>query len=176
MATSFRKLADTYRDKIYSFALYSLRRHEEAEDVTQEVLIKLWQNREGIDPDRMQAWVMRVTRNAVIDNARRRRTRVSVIDEGTDVELAANYAVTDPGIEEQMQNREFREDLRVALNNLDEPYRTLLVMREIQDLKYNEIVDAMGIPLNTVKVYLHRGRKMLRDALKHKYQRNRDVI
>ena len=64
MTKRFRKLAEKYGDKVYTFALYSLQRREEAEDVTQEVLVKLWQHRENIDPMRMTPWVMRVAKNA----------------------------------------------------------------------------------------------------------------
>jgi len=172
MADRFRELAEAYRDRIYSYALYSLRRPEDAEDVTQEVLIKLWQNTERIDTERAGAWVMRVTRNAVIDVTRRRKSRASVIAEDVDVDIAANYAGAESDAEERVESREFRESLEAALADLSDPYRSILVMREVQEMSYSEIVDAMEMPLNTVKVYLHRGRKMLREALKDKYKRN----
>ena len=174
MSKSFQKLAETYRNRIFTYALYGLGRREEAEDVTQDVLVKLWQNRDGIDPERVGAWVMRVTRNAVIDVARRRKTRGAVIAEGVDVDIAANYVAAKGDPERETAASEFREDLEVALKSLNEPYRTIVVMREIQQLAYGEIAGAMDMPLNTVKVYIHRARGMLRDALKEKYQR--DVI
>jgi len=174
MSDSFRKLAQAHRDRVFTYALYSLGRREEAEDVTQDVLVKLWQNRDGIDPERVGAWVMRVTRNAVIDVARRRRTRRAVIAEEVDVDIAANYVAAGADPERETAAKEFREDLEVALRTLGEPYRTIVVMREIQQLSYGEISGAMDMPLNTVKVYIHRARRMLRDALKEKYQR--DVI
>ena len=67
MKQPFRKLAEEFSDRVYTFAFYSLRSREEAEDVTQEVLVKLWQHAENIDPGKRSAWVMRVARNAVID-------------------------------------------------------------------------------------------------------------
>ena len=168
MTDLFRKLAEEYRDRIYTFAYYSLQRREEAEDVTQEVLIKMWQHRENIDPNRMSAWVMRVTRNAVIDCARRRQTRSAVFADGVEVEIATNYVAAPSNTGTAVERRELRESLETALTTIEEPYRSIIVMREIQDMKYAEIVDALEMPLNTVKVYLHRGRKMLRDALRGK--------
>jgi len=165
MSKRFRKLADAYKDMIYTFALYSLRREEDAEDVTQEVLVKLWQNADDIAPDRARAWVMRVTRNAVIDTVRRRRTRASVIAEEVDAEMAANYAAAGAVTDTVVENRELREALEDALSAMDEPYRTIIVMREIQEMSYQEIAGALEMPLGTVKVYLHRGRRMLREAL-----------
>jgi RNA polymerase sigma-70 factor (ECF subfamily) len=168
MTKRFRKLAEEYGDRVYTFALYSLRRPEEAEDVTQEVLVKLWQYRENIDPKRMTPWVMRVTKNAVLDVMRRRRTRSAVIADGVELEVAANYVAAVPNTETVVEQREFRDALESALATLEEPYRSIVVMREIQDMKYAEIVEVIDLPLNTVKVYLHRGRKMLRAALKGK--------
>ncbi len=168
MADLFRKLAEEYKDRIYTFAFYSLRRQEEAEDVTQEVLIKMWQHRDNIDPERMSSWVMRVARNAVIDVARRRQTRAAVFADGVEVEVAANYVASGSSSETALERRELSESLEAALASIEEPYRSIIVMREIQDMKYAEIVDAVEMPLNTVKVYLHRGRRMLREALRGK--------
>ena len=163
-------LAEEHRHRIYTFASYSLRSQEDAEDVTQEVLLRLWQNRASIDPDKATAWVMRVTRNAVLDVLRKRKTRNTVIASGVEMEIAANYAPVDPDAETAVEAREFRAALEQALVEVQEPYRSIIVMREIQELKYAEIVEALDIPLNTVKVYLHRGRRMLREAMKLRLQ------
>jgi RNA polymerase sigma factor (sigma-70 family) len=172
MGQVFRKLEEAYRDRIYTFALYSLRQREEAEDVTQDVLVKLWQLGDRADVDNLGAWVMRVTRNAVIDVIRRRRTRTAVIADEMDFDLATHYTAAPSGSQGGVETREFREALEAALSELEEPYRSIVVMREIQDFRYQEICDALDIPLNTVKVYLHRGRRMLREALKGTYQRD----
>jgi RNA polymerase sigma-70 factor (ECF subfamily) len=132
----------------------------------QEVLVKLWQHAEEIEPGRLNAWVMRVTRNAVIDAARRRQTKSAVFVEGADVETAVDATASrDPGAERDLQSREFRAALEQALAALDEPYRSIIVMREIQGMPYAEISAALEMPLGTIKVYLHRGRRMLREAL-----------
>jgi RNA polymerase sigma-70 factor (ECF subfamily) len=169
MKKPFRKLAQEYQDKVFTFVYYSLQSREEAEDVTQEVLMKLWQHREEVNPDKLTAWVMRVARNAVIDVARRRQTRGAVIANGVEFEVAEGV-VADGGADTEhgVRSRELHDALERALATVDEPYRSIVVMREIQDMTYNEIVDALEMPLNTVKVYLHRGRKMLREALRGK--------
>jgi RNA polymerase sigma factor (sigma-70 family) len=169
MKKPFRKLAGQYQDKVFTFAYYSLRNREEAEDVTQEVLMKLWQHKDEISPDRLTAWVMRVARNTVIDVTRRRQTRAAVIAEGAEFEVAEGLASA-PGIDSEhaIRAREARDTLETALSTIDEPYRSIVVMREIQDLTYAEIVDVLEMPLNTVKVYLHRGRRMLRETLRGK--------
>lgn len=167
MTRPFRKLVGQFQDRVFTFVHYSLKNREEAEDVTQEVLMKLWQHKDQVNPEQLTAWVMRVARNAVIDVTRRRRTRSSVFADGADFELAETM-VAAPGAEpdESIRAREMREALEAALANIDEPYRSIVVMREIQDMTYAEIVDVVEMPLNTVKVYLHRGRRMLREALR----------
>jgi RNA polymerase sigma-70 factor (ECF subfamily) len=169
MKEPFRRLAARYQDKVYTFVYYSLKSHEEAEDVTQEVLMKLWQHQNEVNPDRLTAWIMRVARNAVIDAARRRKTRGAVIADGADFEVAEQLvAAPGSGTDSMVHARETRDTLEAALATLDEPYRSIVVMREIQDMAYAEIVNALEMPLNTVKVYLHRGRRMLREALRGK--------
>jgi len=174
MGSTFTKLAEDYRDRVYTFAMYSLRQREEAEDVTQEVLVKLWQRagQAGFDLENVGAWVMRVARNAVIDVIRRRRTRTAVIADEVDFDLATHYTPGPADTGNGVESREFREALEAALARMDDPYRSILVMREVQGLQYQEICDALEIPLNTVKVYLHRGRRMLREALKGMYHRD----
>jgi RNA polymerase sigma factor (sigma-70 family) len=169
MKKPFRKLVGQYQDRVFTFVYYSLKNREEAEDVTQEVLMKLWQHKDRVDPEKLTGWVMRVARNAVIDVTRRRRTRSAVFAAGADVEVAQGL-VAAPGAdtEEAVRVRETRQALELALATVEEPYRSIVVMREIQGLKYTEITEALELPLNTVKVYLHRGRRMLREALRGK--------
>jgi RNA polymerase sigma-70 factor (ECF subfamily) len=170
MDDRFHKLAQAYRDRVYTYAVYSLRRREDAEDVTQDVLIRLWENAEALDERRVGAWVMRVARNAVIDVMRRRRSRADVLSEGADAEEAAQrVAAGGGGADGPTRAREAREAIEAALANLPDPYRSIVVMREIQEMTYAEIAESMEMPLNTVKVYLHRARAMLRGALRERF-------
>jgi len=170
MKKPFRKLVGQYQDRVFTFAYYSLKNREEAEDVTQEVLMKLWQHNQNVEPEKLTAWVMRVARNAVIDATRRHRTRSAVIAEGPDFEVVEGL-VAAPGADSEhaVHARETRDALESALAGVEEPYRSIVVMREIQGMTYAEIVDVLEMPLNTVKVYLHRGRRMLREALREKF-------
>ena len=169
MKDPFRRLAEEYRDKVFNFAYYSLHSKEEAEDITQEVLVKLWQHAESVNPEKLTAWVMRVTRNAVIDTTRRHKSRGGVFADGVDFDVAESLvAAGNAGPDTAARSREVRDALQRALSRVEEPYRSIVVMREIQEMSYSEIVDSLEMPLNTVKVYLHRGRRMLREALRGK--------
>jgi RNA polymerase sigma factor (sigma-70 family) len=159
MKRPFRRLAEQYGDRVYTFAYYSLRNREEAEDVTQEVLVKLWQHVDEIDPGKLPAWVMRVARNAVIDAARRQQTKSAVIADGIEIEVMEAVSVSN-------QRGELRDALERALAEIEEPYRTIVVMRDVQGMPYREIALTLEMPLTSIKVYLHRGRRMLREGLR----------
>jgi RNA polymerase sigma factor (sigma-70 family) len=169
MMTGFDSAVEQHQRRIFSFAYYLLHNREEAEDVTQEVLLRLFRHRCKVEPERMGSWLLRVTRNACYDLLRQRRTRnrhTAEIDE----EVAHQLADEDtPNPEAQAGTAAFRRRLQEALRELSEPYRSVLILREIQGLKYREIADTLEMPLNTVRVNLHRGRRRLRERLHEDY-------
>ena len=157
----FRRLCDQHLDRIYTFACYFLGNREDAEDVTQEVLIRLWERGREIEEADLPAWITRVTRNACIDALRRRPRAGSTGDDAFE-----HIASPAPGPDAEVEAAEFQQRLERALLRLPESHRAIVVLREIQGLKYEEIGEALRLPLNTVKVYLHRGRRELRELLR----------
>lgn len=172
MTTAFEGLAERYQDRIFSFARYLLSNREEAEEVTQEVLIRLWRHQDGLDLQRVGSWLLRVTRNACYDLLRSRRStsrampQVSLEEE----EAAHEVAGSERDPESLAQAADFKRALSVALAELTEPYKSVVVLHEVQGLPHAEIAEALGIPEVTVRVHLHRGRKKLREQLREVYQ------
>jgi RNA polymerase sigma-70 factor (ECF subfamily) len=166
MGRDFRELAEEYAGAIFTYARYSLRHREDAEDLTQEVLVRLWKHHEAIEPARMRGWVMQVARNLVIDVARRQRTRAGVIAEGPAAEETAASVAGPGGPDVEMDRNDLRRAVHRAIAGLNEPYRSIVVMREIQGLSYEEIAAGMNMPLGTIKVYLHRARRALRESVR----------
>ena len=166
MGRDFQDLAREYAGAVFTYARYSLRHTEDAEDVTQEVLVRLWKHRDTIEPERTKAWVMQVARNLVIDASRRQRARTEVfaVTVPGDVRVASVPATE--AADARTDQRELREVLEHAIAALDEPYRSIVIMREIQGLTYEEIAGGLNMPLGTIKVYLHRSRRRLRDAVR----------
>ncbi|MBT4496815.1 MAG: sigma-70 family RNA polymerase sigma factor [Gemmatimonadetes bacterium] len=162
----FRKLCERHRDRVYTFAWYFLGNREDAEDVAQEVLIRLWNHWQEVEPARLPAWITRVARNVCLDLLRKRKSYRAVVSGEGDEEALARVASRGPDPEKLAEASEFQRQLERALQALPEIHRTVVVLREIQGLKYEEIAESLGLPLNTVKVYLHRGRRELREQLR----------
>ena len=160
---SFEQQVHQYQDRVYGFACSFLKDDATAQDVTQDVFIKFWEHHDDIDSDRALAWLMRVTRNACIDVFRKRKTRrrsVTVNSENLD-----RAESVQPSPHADAEASDVEAHIHDALDRINEPYRSVVMLREIQNLKYKEIAQALDMPLNTVKVYIHRGRKKLRKQL-----------
>ena len=160
MLRQYQQTINEQRQRIYSFAFYSLRAREDAEDVTQEVFIKLWQHWQKIDHSKVGGWLMRVARNAVVDHVRKQKPAVEGIDHYADVELQADEA---PDGQEIDQAR-VKLGLMEAIRELDEPFKSILIMRDIQGLSYADVQESLNISESQVKVYLHRARRKLRES------------
>jgi len=166
-STEFEHTVRRYRDRVYGFAVHFLGDRREAEDVTQEVFIRLWNHHHNLDGVSAQAWLFRVARNSCIDVYRHTRLQRSVVsdDEAGMERVAADSQSPDQWTEQQI----VEEHLQTALDSLSEPQRSIVILREIQGLKYDEICQALQLPMATVKVYLHRGRRTLRKQLSEIY-------
>jgi RNA polymerase sigma-70 factor (ECF subfamily) len=168
MLTAFDDTVQRHRRRVYSFARYLLSNREEAEDVTQEVLLRLWRHQNGLDEERLGAWLLRVTRNACYDLLRKRRSDSAVIASGSGLEgeKARQTATAEPDPQARAEATDFRRRLLAALAELGEPYKSVVILREVQGLPHREIGEALGIPEVTVRVHLHRGRRKLRERLR----------
>lgn len=167
--TGFEAAVARHQRRVFSFAHYYLGNPSEAEDVVQEVLLRLWQNWQKLDAERLEPWLLRVTRNACYDLLRKRRSTSRYMAPDTENEVTDRAPSDRPSPEAKAEASDFRKHLLAALRKLDEPMRSVLILREIQGLKYQEIADVLEIPLNTVRVYLHRGRQRLRKQLGRVY-------
>ncbi|MDX1379678.1 MAG: RNA polymerase sigma factor [Xanthomonadales bacterium] len=160
MSARFRQLVDQHQDQVWTLARYLLKDPAEAEDVAQETFEKLWHHQHDVDPERVRPWQMRVTRNACQDRIRRRRPEEPVDEER---ETASDAPVRDPAGD--AERAELGRWLQRAIAGLREPYRSLVVLRDVHQHSYEEVAGALELSLAQVKVYLHRARKQLREQL-----------
>jgi RNA polymerase sigma-70 factor (ECF subfamily) len=165
----FEEAVEQYQRRVFTLAMYLLSDRREAEDVTQEVLIRLWRKGGGVAPDRLAAWLLRVTRNASYDYLRRRRSASNLFVAESESENVAMAEVDQPDPEALAGGSEFGRSVAGALAKLREPAKSVVILREIQGLSYQQIADVLELPLTTVRVALHRGRRRLREDLREVY-------
>ncbi len=156
MEQIFRQWVSDHQNDAWTLARYLLKDRAEAEDATQEAFIKLWENRESIDALRVKAWLMRVTRNICIDRLRKRKPETP-LDE---VEPESTAGPLDA-----LQQSALGHQLQSAVRELSEPFRSLVILRDIQQMSYEEVAGVTGLSLPQVKTYLHRARKQLKEYL-----------
>ena len=157
MSKRYRQWVKEYQDQAWTVARYMLKDAQEAEDATQEAFVKLWNNQDRIDPDKIKPWLMKVTRNGCLDRLRRRRENVE-FDE-------AHVAADTNGPMQATSDSETGAWLKRAIGGLKEPYRSLVVLRDVNQHSYEEVAGMLELSLAQVKTYLHRARKQLREQL-----------
>ncbi|MCA9370756.1 MAG: sigma-70 family RNA polymerase sigma factor [Candidatus Peregrinibacteria bacterium] len=158
----FAKAYEAYADAIFRHCAYRCFDRERAKELMQEVFMKAWDYlAAGNDIDNVQAFLYRTANNIIIDEARRtkKRTIVSYEDmaeDGFDIE----------GDDGRDQARIFdSKEVAKVLLRIEEPYRTALVLRYIDELKPKEIAQTLGESANTVSVRINRGMNMLKTIL-----------
>lgn len=156
----FKFLCRRHCDEIFRYAKALLGNRADAEDATQEVLLRLWRNLPKVRLFSARAWILRTTRNYCLDQIRRRSNHsVSVpVDDGILTEQPDECAI-DPRMAADSQFQ--LEHARLALHKLPETLRSVFVLYEVNGLRYREIAETLEIPINSVKVYLSRARKQL---------------
>ncbi len=158
-ASEFQNHVLPLRDKLYSFAWKFLLNAEDARDVVQDVMMKIWE--EGKEPAEyrsMEAWCMTLTRNRALDRIKRKNFREGSLDYDVLIEPQFSDAPINDAKEALNYVKELLKDLPVI-------QREIIELRDFGDLSYEEIAAELQIDINQVKVYLHRARKFVQEGL-----------
>ena len=156
MSRKYGEWIARHQDQVWSLARYLLGDAMEAEDAAQEAFLRLWQQREPFDDQAVKPWLLTVTRNLCLDRLRK-RPRLEPVD--------GSAADDGAGPQESLSQAELAARLRLEIERLAEPYRSLVVLRDMQQHSYAEVAAITGLNLAQVKVYLHRARGQLRENL-----------
>jgi RNA polymerase sigma-70 factor (ECF subfamily) len=156
----FKVLCQRHSDEIYRFARSLLANEADAEDATQEVLLRLWNHLPKMYPFNLRAWLLKTTRWYCLDQIRRRTNQAAPVYTDDEILHAQpDELAVDPS---HAADSTFRlEQARALLLKLPETLRSVFVLYEVNGLRYREIADVLGIPINSVKVYLSRARERL---------------
>jgi RNA polymerase sigma-70 factor (ECF subfamily) len=169
----FKILCERHRDEIYRYAQSLLANRADAEDATQEVLLRLWNHLPRIIPFNMRGWLLRTTRNYCLGQIRHRSNRNApmLIDNDILQERPDELAVN-PSLAADSSLR--LEQARQLLLKPPEDLRSAFVLYEVNGLRYREIAQTLGIPINTVKSHIARARERLSKIIKRKESTRED--
>lgn len=157
---SFESRVLPVKNKLYRFALRMLGNSEEAKDVVQETLIKVWNGRAEMDAiQNMEAWCMRLTKNLSLDRLRSMQRKQTDSLDGVDVKQESLSPHERTEIQEHMQR------INELMATLPDKQRQVMHLRDIEGHSYNEICEILEIDMSQVKVYLFRARNAVREKL-----------
>jgi len=146
---------------LYTVAYRLTGDHADAQDLVQEVLLRVRRGLETYRPGSLEGWLSRITTNAFLDEVRRRRRRpTDALPDDPDRVLQGS-----PDVETVLAETTLPDDVQDALRSLPEDYRAAVVLCDVVGLGYEEIAAQLGIPLGTVRSRIHRGRAALRKVL-----------
>lgn len=159
---TWEEVARVYGRKIYNFAYRLTGDPNDAADLVQEVLLRVRKGLANYQPGSFEGWLWRITRNAFLDDVRKRKRRPTTpLPEEIDRWDLAHT----PGADIEFGRISLGDDIQKALLELPVEFREAVVMCDVVGLSYEEIASAVAVPIGTVRSRIHRGRKMLKDLL-----------
>jgi RNA polymerase sigma-70 factor, ECF subfamily len=167
--SAFEILVKRYSKYVYTTAFFMIRDSHEAEDISQEVFVKVYLSIGGFRGlSSFKTWLRKLTVNTCIDKIRlkskisdKKVSLDSMIEDGREILL---YEFNQ-NVEKFFQDKETVNDVLKIIVNLDESYRIPLILRDLQDYSYIEIAEILKKPVGTIKTNIHRARKIIKDLL-----------
>ena len=157
----FIELVMPFKDKVYRLAKRLLVSKEEAEDATQEILIKLWRNNEKItDYRNVEAFSMTMTKNFCLDRLKSKQAQNLKI-------VHSNYQDTNTSLQKQVENSDSVDWVSRIIEELPEQQRIIVQLRDIEEYEYDEIAKVVDMNPTAIRVALSRARKTIREKLMH---------
>jgi len=162
---SWEEVVTQHSARVYRLAYRLTGNPHDAEDLTQEVFVRVFRSLSTFTPGTFEGWLHRITTNLFLDQARRRsRFRFDPLADDSENRIPGRV----PSPDAQVHDRLLDDDVEAALANLSPDFRAAVVLCDIEGLTYDEIADVLGLKLGTVRSRIHRGRTMLRKSLAHR--------
>ncbi len=159
---AFGTLIERYKRAIFNTAFRMMGNREEAEDISQEAFIRIYNSLSRYNPEyKFMTWALKITTNLCLDNLRKRKAETVPIDDGFELKDGKDTP------EEEYIRKENQLRVQKAINQLPDKYKEFLILFHHQNLSYQEIMDITGESLTIVKNRLYRARQMLKETLMH---------
>ena len=166
---SWDDLVRQHSSRVYRLAYRLTGNQHDAEDLTQEVFVRVFRSLSSYTPGTFEGWLHRITTNLFLDMARRRQR---IRFEGLGDQAVGLLRDDEPTPAQAFDARHLDTDVQQALEALAPEYRAAVVLCDIEGLSYEEIAATLGVKLGTVRSRIHRGRAQLRAALDHRRPRH----
>lgn len=164
---SWEEIVRAHSARVYRLAYRLTGNQHDAEDLTQEVFVRVFRSLSSYTPGTFEGWLHRITTNLFLDGARRRQR---IRFEGLGEEFAQRLPGTELTPAQAFDERHLDSDVQAALRALPPDYRAAVVLCDIEGFSYEEIAATLGVKLGTVRSRIHRGRAQLRAALAHRHR------
>jgi RNA polymerase sigma factor (sigma-70 family) len=162
---SWDEIVREHSARVYRLAYRLTGNRHDAEDLTQEVFVRVFRSLSSFQPGTFEGWLHRITTNLFLDQARRKqRIRFDALPEDFSDRLPGLLPTPDSEYVRDL----FDADIESALAELSPEYRAAVVLCDVEGLSYEEIAQVLGVKIGTVRSRIHRGRSMLRKALDHR--------
>ena len=160
---SWEEVARTHGRFLYSVSYRLCGNHDDAQDLVQEVLVRVQRGLVTYKPGSLEGWLSRIATNAFLDDVRRRKRRPA--DILPEYDMLERVAPASASADEQHAIDALPEHVQEALRGLPPDYRAAVVLSDVVGLSYEEIAESTNVPIGTVRSRIHRGRARLRHVL-----------
>ncbi|WP_338471376.1 RNA polymerase sigma factor SigW [Niallia sp. XMNu-256] len=168
---AFGEIVEMYKDKVYQISYRMLGNRHEAEDIAQEAFLRAYVNIQSYNTEyKFSTWLYRITTNLCIDRIRKKKPSYYLDAEvsGTEgLNMYSQIPSTTRLPEDDVESLELQDTIQKEIMKLPEKYRSVIVLKYIEELSLKEISEILDMPLGTVKTRIHRGREALRKRLQH---------
>ena len=162
---TWENIVRAHSARVYRLAYRLTGNPHDAEDLTQEVFVRVFRSLSSYTPGTFEGWLHRITTNLFLDSARRKQR---IRFEGLADEMAHRLPGSEPTPAQAFDDSHLDDDVQDALKALPPEYRAAVVLCDIEGFSYEEIAATLGVKLGTVRSRIHRGRAQLRSALEHR--------
>ncbi len=165
---AYVELVNRYRDRLMNFVFQFLGDMEQSEDVVQDTMLKLFEKKHYYrEIAKFSTWIYTIARNlANTELRKRKRRKVTVLSQMTRDEREYELPAIQPETGQEVQNEYAEKRIQIAIHALPEHFKTVIILRDIQELSYDDISSIVGVPLGTVKSRINRARLQLQADLK----------